>query len=63
MARLAARYRLIAPDLRGFGESDKPKGAFGAQDHAAGMLAFPHREGPDRAATEISAFFDRLGWR
>ena len=24
---------------------------------------FPHREDPDRAATEISAFFDRLGWR
>ena len=24
---------------------------------------FPHREDPDRAAAEISAFFGRLGWR
>jgi pimeloyl-ACP methyl ester carboxylesterase len=39
MARLADRYRLIAPDLRGFGDSDKPKGPFGAQDHAVDMLA------------------------
>jgi pimeloyl-ACP methyl ester carboxylesterase len=38
MVRLANRYRLIAPDLRGFGDSDKPDGAFGPQDHAADML-------------------------
>jgi pimeloyl-ACP methyl ester carboxylesterase len=24
---------------------------------------FPHREDPDRAAAEIAAFFDRIGWR
>jgi pimeloyl-ACP methyl ester carboxylesterase len=24
---------------------------------------FPHREASDRAATEISAFFNRIGWR
>ena len=24
---------------------------------------FPHREDPDRAAVEIAAFFQRLGWR
>jgi pimeloyl-ACP methyl ester carboxylesterase len=24
---------------------------------------FPHREDPDRAAGEISAFFNRLGWQ
>ena len=29
MQRLADRYTLIAPDLRGFGDSDKPTGAFG----------------------------------
>jgi pimeloyl-ACP methyl ester carboxylesterase len=23
---------------------------------------FPHREDPDRAAAEISAFFKRIGW-
>lgn len=38
MARLAGRYRLIAPDLRGFGDSDKPNGPFGPADHAADML-------------------------
>ena len=39
MLRLSKRYRLVAPDLRGFGDSDKPDGPFGAADHAADMLA------------------------
>jgi pimeloyl-ACP methyl ester carboxylesterase len=39
MARLAGRHRVIAPDLRGFGDSDKPSGPFGAADHSADMLA------------------------
>jgi pimeloyl-ACP methyl ester carboxylesterase len=39
MARLADRFQLVAPDLRGFGDSDKPDGAFGPPDHAADMLA------------------------
>ena len=39
MTRLAGRYSLIAPDLRGFGDSDKPDGAFGPDQHAADMLA------------------------
>ena len=39
MLRLAKRYRLVAPDLRGFGDSDKPDGPFGAADHATDMLA------------------------
>jgi pimeloyl-ACP methyl ester carboxylesterase len=39
MQRLADRYTLLAPDLRGFGDSDKPAGPFGAADHAADMLA------------------------
>jgi len=39
MERLADRYTLLAPDLRGFGDSDKPDGAFGPEDHAADMLA------------------------
>src|SRR5262245_28569522 len=39
MARLANRYRLIAPDLRGFGDSDKPQGPYGAPDHAADVVA------------------------
>jgi pimeloyl-ACP methyl ester carboxylesterase len=39
MARLAARFTLFAPDLRGFGDSDKPDGPFGPDQHAADMLA------------------------
>lgn len=39
MHRLADRYDLIAPDLRGFGDSDKPTGPFGPAGHAADMLA------------------------
>ena len=39
MKRLADRYTLIAPDLRGFGDSAKPAGPFGPADHAADMLA------------------------
>lgn len=39
MTRLAGRFRLLAPDLRGFGDSDKPAGPFGAEDHASDLLA------------------------
>jgi pimeloyl-ACP methyl ester carboxylesterase len=39
MARLAGRYSLIAPDLRGFGDSDKPEGAYGPDQHSSDMLA------------------------
>jgi pimeloyl-ACP methyl ester carboxylesterase len=39
MQRLADRYTLVAPDLRGFGDSDKPSGPFGPDGHAADMLA------------------------
>ncbi len=38
MQRLADRFRLVAPDLRGFGDSDKPDGPWGAAEHAADML-------------------------
>jgi pimeloyl-ACP methyl ester carboxylesterase len=39
MARLSDRFALIAPDLRGFGDSDKPDGAYAPDQHAADMLA------------------------
>jgi pimeloyl-ACP methyl ester carboxylesterase len=39
MTRLAGRHTLIAPDLRGFGDSDKPPGPYGPDQHAADMLA------------------------
>jgi pimeloyl-ACP methyl ester carboxylesterase len=48
MARLSGRFRLIAPDLRGFGDSDKPSGPFGAGDHAKDMLALLDALGIDR---------------
>jgi pimeloyl-ACP methyl ester carboxylesterase len=39
MTRLADRFTLLAPDLRGFGDSDKPSGPHGPDQHAADMLA------------------------
>jgi len=39
MQRLADRFTLIAPDLRGFGASGKPDGPFGAAEHAADLVA------------------------
>ena len=39
MARLADRFTLYAPDLRGFGDSDKPDGPHGPDQHAQDMLA------------------------
>jgi pimeloyl-ACP methyl ester carboxylesterase len=39
MTRLADRFTLYAPDLRGFGDSDKPDGPFGPDQQAADMLA------------------------
>ena len=39
MRRLADRFTLVAPDLRGFGASSKPEGAWGPADHAADLLA------------------------
>ncbi len=39
MTRLADGHRTIAPDLRGFGDSDKPPGPFGAADHADDLVA------------------------
>jgi pimeloyl-ACP methyl ester carboxylesterase len=39
MTRLAGRFSLIAPDLRGFGDSDKPEGPYGPDQHTSDMLA------------------------
>lgn len=39
MTRLADRFELIAPDLRGFGDSDKPTGVFGPQQQATDIAA------------------------
>jgi len=39
MRRLADRFQLIAPDLRGFGDSAKPDAPWGAAEHAADLVA------------------------
>jgi pimeloyl-ACP methyl ester carboxylesterase len=49
MARLAERFTLYAPDLRGFGDSDKPDGPFGPDQHAADMLGLMDAVGIDQA--------------
>src|SRR3954471_22535549 len=38
MTRLANRFDLIAPDLRGFGGSDKPEGPFGPAEQAEDLV-------------------------
>jgi pimeloyl-ACP methyl ester carboxylesterase len=48
MSRLAHRFSLIAPDLRGFGDSDKPSGPFGPEDHARDMLALVAKLGIEK---------------
>jgi pimeloyl-ACP methyl ester carboxylesterase len=48
MRHLANRYRLVAPDLRGFGDSDKPNGPFGPDGHAGDMLALLDALGIER---------------
>ena len=47
MTRLADRFTLYAPDLRGFGDSDKPDGPHGPDQHAADMLALMDALGLD----------------
>ncbi len=49
MNRLADRYTLLAPDLRGFGDSDKPDGAHGPDQHAIDMLALMDALGLEKA--------------
>ncbi|KWV45160.1 alpha/beta hydrolase [Bradyrhizobium macuxiense] len=49
MTRLADRFTLIAPDLRGFGDSDKPAGPYGPDQHADDMLALLDALGIEKA--------------
>ena len=48
MTRLTGRYSLIAPDLRGFGDSDKPDGTYGPDQHTSDMLALMDGLGIER---------------
>lgn len=49
MTRLADRFTLLAPDLRGFGDSDKPDGPFGPDQQASDMLALMDAVGVKQA--------------
>jgi len=49
LERLADRFTRLAPDLRGFGESDTPDGGFGPGDHAADRVALLDAGGHARA--------------
>lgn len=48
MTRLADRFQVIAPDLRGYGDSDKPDGPFGAAEQAVDMVAMLDALGLDQ---------------
>jgi pimeloyl-ACP methyl ester carboxylesterase len=48
MQLLAGQFRLVAPDLRGFGDSDKPDGPWGATEHAPDVLALAEALGLGR---------------
>jgi len=48
MLRLADRFEMIAPDLRGFGDSDKPSGPFGGKEQGADMIALLDALGLER---------------
>ena len=47
MSRLADQFCLLAPDLRGFGDSDKPTHSFGPTDQAADMITLIDALAPD----------------
>lgn len=49
ITRLADRFSLIAPDLRGFGDSDKPDGPYGPDQHTDDMLALLDALGIEQA--------------
>lgn len=48
MQRLADRWTLVAPDFRGFGDSDKPTALHTAQDHANDVVAILDALGIER---------------
>jgi pimeloyl-ACP methyl ester carboxylesterase len=48
LPELAKRYRVIAPDLRGFGWSGAPPGAYAKSTFAADVIALLDSEGLDR---------------
>lgn len=64
--KLASRYRLILPDLRGHGESTPGRGAATMQKHAEDLLRLLDREGLARAmfaGISISGYVLMQLWR
>lgn len=47
---LARRYTVIAPDLRGYGDTEKPAGGYDKRTMAADLAALMDHHGHDRAA-------------
>jgi pimeloyl-ACP methyl ester carboxylesterase len=63
-ALVAAGYRVIAPDLRGFGDSDRPDdvAAYRIQHSVADVLALLTERGIERAAVVGHDFGSVVGW-
>ncbi|GLZ47178.1 putative hydrolase [Actinomycetospora sp. NBRC 106375] len=63
-ALVAAGYRVIAPDLRGFGDSDKPEDVASYRLHHSvnDMLALLTERGVERAAVAAHDWGSALGW-
>ena len=56
MALLPTRYRAIAPDLRGFGDSEKPEAGYTIPDLAADVVALLDELGIGRATVVGHSF-------
>ena len=63
-ALVAAGYRVIAPDLRGFGDSDRPDdvAAYRLRHSVADVLALLDERGVERAAVAGHDFGSVVGW-
>jgi pimeloyl-ACP methyl ester carboxylesterase len=63
-ALVAAGYRVIAPDLRGFGDSDRPEDvdAYRLRHSVADVLALLDERGVERAAVAGHDFGSVVGW-
>jgi haloacetate dehalogenase len=63
MPLLAPHFRLIAPDLRGFGDSDKPDGPYDKRTIATDILAMAHVLGYDNALVAGHDIGGRVAYR
>src|SRR4051794_2876176 len=61
VAGLSPAYRVIAPDLRGRGQSDKPSSGYTMPDHARDVLALMDHLGLDRVVLGGHSFGGYVG--